>query len=81
MKIGEVLDCKYAIPRHRCGKTAACPHCDLRRCIELSRLTGERLTVISTIFRHKSGVTAFKISTEKAGEAVLVALHLKTRPV
>jgi len=80
MKIGEVLDCKYGTLRHRCGKTAACQQCDFKRIIELSRLTGEKLTVISTIFRHPSGArTTFKVSTEKAGEAVLVRLRLMTR--
>jgi len=79
MKIGEVLDCKYSLSRHRCGKAVTCHHCDLKRLVELSRLTGERLTLISTIFRHPSGVsTTFKISTEKAGEAVLVKLQIKT---
>ena len=75
LRIGEVLDCKNAASPSRCGETALCPHCGLKRLIELTRITGERLNEIPISVQHRSGASkTFKITTEKAGEAVLLII-------
>lgn len=82
LKIGEVLNCKYAMQRRRCGRAPACLHCDLKRLVGLSRASGEKLTVMSTIFRHPSGASStLTISTEKAGEGILLTLQIRARNV
>ena len=76
LRIGEVLDCKYAASPSRCGETEGCLRCGLRRLIELTRITGERLDKIPISFQHRSGASkTFKITTEKAGNAVLLILR------
>ena len=75
LRIGEVLDCKYAASPSRCGETEGCLQCELRRLIELTRIAGERLTGIPISFQNKSGARkTFKITTEKAGDAVLLII-------
>jgi hypothetical protein len=78
LRIGEVLDCKYATSHGLCGETFACFSCGLNRLLELSCLTGERLTEIPTRFQRQSGANPiFIISTERAGEAILLTIGLK----
>jgi hypothetical protein len=75
LRIGEVLDCKYAASPSRCGETEGCLQCELRRLIELTRIAGERLTGIPISFQNKSGARkTFKITTEKVREAVLLII-------
>jgi len=82
LKIGEVLDCKNVSAHGSCGETPFCLHCDLRRSIELSRITGERLQGIpATIQKSSGGSTTCTVSAEKAGEAILLTLRMKTRRV
>jgi hypothetical protein len=76
LKIGEVLDCKNVTSQGSCGETPFCLHCDLRRSIELSRITGERLQgILATIQRSSGGSTTCMISAEKACEAILLTLR------
>ena len=75
LKIGEALDCKSVTSQGRCGETATCLHCDIKRSIELSRITGEKLPGILTSIQKRSGADiTCRISTEKAGEAILLTL-------
>ena len=80
LRIGETIGCRNAAAYGPCGETFACPHCGLKRLIELSRLTGERLDGITTRFQQISGPSrAFKLSTEKAGEAILLKVAAAAR--
>ena len=79
LRIGEVLDCKYAASPSRCGETEGCLQCELRRLIELTRITGERLSEIPISFQHKSGASKiFKITTQKADDAVLLMIRTQS---
>ncbi len=73
LRIGEAIGCKYAEPNDACGEAHACYHCALKRLIELSRITGERLSGLPLSVRQKSGADhSFRLSTEKTGEAILL---------
>jgi len=74
LKLGSVLECKYSA-LDRCRETVVCPYCKLRRLIELTRSTDEKLSEIAISFAHKSGaIKRLEITTEKAGQAVLLIL-------
>ena len=76
--IGEAIDCVHAVSRGRCGETFACLQCGLRRSVELSRLTGERLVGIPAQVRQNSGINqTLKLSTENAGEAIILMFALE----
>ncbi len=73
VRIGDAVGCAHALTRGPCGETCACPHCGLKRIMELSRITGETLAGIELTFRQISGADcSFTLSAEKAGEAVLL---------
>ena len=75
LRMGRLLDCKHVASLGGCRETVACLHCKLKRLIELTSITGEKLSEISISVQHKSGAThIFKITTEQAGEAVLLTI-------
>ena len=73
--IGTALDCAFATSDTRCGEGAYCLHCGIRRLVELSRITGEKISHIPMTFRHKSGLDqSYIFTTEKTGDAVLLTI-------
>jgi hypothetical protein len=75
LRIGEALDCMHASSDDRCGETARCPDCGLRRLIGLVHSSGERLRRIPIHHQRKSGLRqTFEFTAARAGEAVLLLL-------
>ncbi len=83
-RIGEVLDCVNAALLGRCGETMACFLCGIRKSIEHTLKTGERLFRYQTSVQKRSGANQiFMITTEKAGGTVLLIIEVPsemTRP-
>ncbi len=74
-RIGDVLGCKNAASLGQCGDTVGCIRCGIRKSIELTRTTGERVSGIPTDFQHKSGARGkLRITTDKVREAVLLII-------
>ena len=74
-RIGEILDCMYAPLLGQCGDTVPCLLCKVRRSLEHTWLTGEGLHEVPFSFPHKvEERRTFAITTEKAGDAVLLLL-------
>jgi hypothetical protein len=74
-RIGEVLDCMYAPLLGLCGETVPCLLCKVRRSLEHTSLTGEGLREVPFSFPHKGEIRrTFAITTEKAGDTILLLL-------
>jgi hypothetical protein len=81
LRVGQVLGCMYSPLLGRCGETVTCILCSLRRSIEETQLTGQGLRGVPIAYPHKEDVRrAFNITTEKAGDAVLLMLE-RSAPV
>jgi hypothetical protein len=75
LRIGEVLDCMYSPLLGRCGQTATCLLCKLKRSVDHTSLTGEGLLTVPFSFPHKAEARrTFTITTEKVGDAVLLLM-------
>jgi hypothetical protein len=75
LSIGEALECRFAASERRCGESAICMHCGLRRLVELARISGEKIAEFPMIIPHRSGESqTYTFTTEKAGEAVLLTI-------
>jgi hypothetical protein len=75
MKIGEIVDCAVATPSEACGLTHLCLHCGIKRLVDITRISGERLSRIPMSFRHKSGLEqTYVFTTDKRGLTTLVTI-------
>jgi len=74
-RIGEALDCGHLAGSQRCGETAYCLQCGLRRVIGLVYISGERLRRIPVHHVRKPGHReTLEITAAKTGEFVLLLL-------
>jgi PAS domain-containing protein len=77
-KGGDVLECRYARLPEGCGKTVHCRACTIRRSVMHTYETGESLHDVPAyqdIIRKGETVNVcFRISTEKAGNIVLLRI-------
>jgi len=55
MKIGDALECLYAVKHGPCGKDPVCLHCGIKRVVDLTSITGEKFSDIPLVLRHASG--------------------------
>ncbi len=77
-RIGEVLGCINAALLGKCGETFACFLCGIRKSIEHTITTGEKLHGYETSLQKRSGANqALRITTEKAGDAVLLVIEAR----
>jgi hypothetical protein len=80
IKIGEAIECNYAITHGNCGKTEVCLQCGVRRMVDLARITGDRFLDIPLALRSKSGSEHKLLFTfAKAGDAILVLFKSELR--
>ena len=76
LRVGQVIGCMYSSLLGRCGETVTCILCALRRSIEETQLTGHGLRGVPIAYPHREDVRrAFSITTQKAGDAVLLMLE------
>jgi len=76
LRVGNVLGCMYSPLLGQCGETVTCILCALRRSIEETQRTGEGLRGVSIAYPHREDVRrTFTITTQKAGDAVLLMLE------
>ena len=76
LRVGDVLGCMYAPLLGRCGETVTCILCALRRSIEETQRTGQGLRGVSISYPHREDQRrAYSITTQKAGDAVLLMLE------
>jgi hypothetical protein len=76
LRVGQVLGCMYSPLLGTCGDTVACMLCALRRSVEETQVTGQGLRGVPVAYPHKEDVRrAFTITTQKAGDAVLLMLE------
>ncbi len=81
LRVGQVLGCMYSPLLGRCGETVTCILCALRRSIEETQLTGQGLRGIPVAYPHREDVRrTFSITTQKAGDAVLLMLEPPAAP-
>jgi len=75
MKVGSVLDCIRPTAETPCGETYSCPHCGIRRLVDATRASGERIRRVAMSFRHKSGLDrTYVFTTHKRGDTVLLSI-------
>lgn len=76
LRVGDVLGCMYSPLLGQCGETVTCILCTLRRSIEETQRTGEGLRGVSMAYPHREDARrAYSITTQKAGDAVLLMLE------
>lgn len=76
MTVGRVLGCMYSPLLGPCGQTVACILCHLRQSIEKTLLTGRGLRGVPVSYPHRDDTRrTFAITTQKAGDTVLVMLE------
>ena len=76
VEIGEVLDCMYTPLLGLCGETVPCLLCKVRNSVERTWLTGEGLRDVPFSFPHKvESRRAYAITTEKAGDSILLLME------
>ncbi len=76
LRVGQVLGCMYQPLLGSCGETVTCILCSLRRSIEETQRTGQGLRGVPIAYPHKEDVRrTYTITTQKAGDAVLVMLE------
>jgi hypothetical protein len=81
LRVGQVLGCMYSPLLGRCGETVTCILCALKRSIEETRLTGQELRGVPIAYPHREDVRrTFSITTQKAGDAVLLILEPPAAP-
>jgi hypothetical protein len=81
LRVGQVLGCMYSPLLGRCGETVTCILCALKRSIEETRLTGQGLRGVPIAYPHREDVRrTFSITTQKAGDAVLLILEPPAAP-
>jgi hypothetical protein len=79
LKVGQALGCVHAEEAGICGQSEACLHCWLKRLVDLARISGEKLPDMPFDFTRKTGSHRFfRISAEKAGEAVVLMIRPQT---
>ena len=75
---GEVFECEHSMLPEGCGRTVHCLGCAIRKAVTETYATGRsRRNVPAHISRAVSGAsveTLFLISTEKAGEVILLRI-------
>jgi len=79
-RIGETLECIHASEPAGCGETVHCKTCAIRRSVEETQATGEKLSGVpaySDIYADGGGIkeVCFEISTELVGDVVLLRIH------
>jgi hypothetical protein len=73
--LGEVMECMYAPLLGRCGGSAPCLLCRIKRSVDHTWSTGEGLRGVPVSFPHKAeGRKTFTIATEPVGGAVLLLM-------
>jgi hypothetical protein len=75
MRVGEIVNCFHPTPEMPCGESHLCPHCEIRRLVELTRISGEKISKVPLSFRHKSGLDqTFVFTTHRQGETILLSI-------
>jgi len=81
---GDMFECVHATMPEGCGGTVHCLGCAIRRCVEETHATGEsRDKVPAHISRSTPDDTAqirYVVSTEKAGDIVLMRIDAVDKP-
>jgi len=73
-RIGEAMGCAHALD-HPCGEADACDQCSLKRLVEVTRISGEKMRELPVIFLHKNGFSEIWVcTTERAGNAVILSI-------
>jgi hypothetical protein len=76
---GKVVDCINACLPEGCGKTPACPDCNIRNSVELTYKTGTPLNAIQAMLIRNGDnspeTIELNVSTWKDGDAVLLRLE------
>jgi PAS domain-containing protein len=74
-KGGDVFECEYSWLPGGCGNTSHCSGCTIRRAVMSTMESGKALTGEPVSLRRRGvGDIAFVISTEKAGDRVLLRI-------
>ena len=76
---GEVFECKHSLLKAGCGRTVHCLGCAIRKCVEHTHKTGEPCKRIpahlSRTVSDTDTETRFLVSTEKAGNLILLRIE------
>lgn len=73
LRIGEAMRCLSSARHGRCGETALCLHCGIRRLIDLASITGENFADIPLVVRDNDGADQLlHFSFMKAEHSILV---------
>jgi transcriptional regulator with PAS, ATPase and Fis domain len=73
-KRGQVFECQYARSPEGCGRSVHCSGCAMRRAILDTLETGRCHSRDAAPLKYEDSETKFTISTEKAGDAVLLRI-------
>jgi len=72
-RIGEVIGCARAVSPGRCGRGPGCVHCGIRKAIDHTFATGEKVYHYPVTFPNRAGADeALAVITVKAAEGVIV---------
>ena len=75
MRVGAVVSCFHPTPEMPCGETNFCPHCGIRRLVEVTRISGQKISHITMSFRHQSGLDqTYVFTTAKRGDTILLSI-------
>jgi hypothetical protein len=77
---GLVFECEYAYLPEGCGNTDHCAGCAIRNTVMDTLATGHNYTKKSVSLKHRQqGPLSVRLSTERAGKAVLIRIDEITR--
>ncbi len=80
MRIGNILGCSYASKLELCGETAVCWQCMVKRIVEITYITGDRLPLMTLDLWQGTRVrTRFAVRAEKVGTGVLLVVEASTQ--
>lgn len=72
---GEVFQCVYAVLPGGCGGTVHCSGCVIRKSVAETAATGKSISNVPATLNQQAREIRFLISTEKAGESVLLQIE------
>jgi len=76
LRIGEILECLNAVLLGKCGETPGCFLCGVRKTIEYTITTGDKLSHYQTSLQKRSGANqTFILTTQRVGDAVLLLIE------
>ena len=75
LRLGEAMMCRGSARYGRCGETALCLHCGIKRLVDLARITGEKFADIPLVLKDNSGTEQLiRFSFTKAEDSILIML-------